>query len=176
MNAILLTIPSGVTDCIYIAVAVWYNRRYGNTLYTGVVLLLIAILGLILLVVIPVPKAKLLGLYLTWAFAASFVMLLVALANNVAGYTKKVFYSSSLMVFYTLGNFAGPFMMSASAPPLYVGGMIGYMVANAVTVLLFLYIRWSMVRENRKRMANPSTQEVLPDMTDVENKNFIYRV
>ncbi|GAA5801260.1 hypothetical protein HPULCUR_006705 [Helicostylum pulchrum] len=176
LNSILLTIPSGVTDCIYIAVAVWYNRHYGNTLYTGVVLLLIAILGLLLLVVIPIPKAKLLGLYLTWAFAASFVMLLVALANNVAGYTKKVFYSSSLMVFYTIGNFAGPFIMSASAPPLHVGSMIGYMVANAVTIVLFLYIRWSMVKENRKRMANPSTQEVLPDMTDVENKSFIYRV
>lgn len=176
MNAILLTIPSGVTDCIFIAAAVYFNRRYGHTLYTACVLLSIAIVGLILLLVIPVPQAKLLGLYLMWAFAASFVMLLVSIANNVAGYTKKVFYSSALMVFYTLGNFIGPFMMVPSQAPLYVGGMVGCIVANAVTIVLFLYARWDMARENRKRMENPSNIEVLPDMTDVENKTLIYRL
>jgi hypothetical protein len=172
----LLTIPSGVTDCIFIVVAVWYNKRYGNTLYSGCVFLAIAIIGLLLLVVIPVPKAKLLGLYLVWAYASSFVLLLVSIANNVTGYTKKVFYSSSLMVFYTLGNFIGPFLMVSNQAPLYVGGMIGCMVANAVSILLFLYARWDMAKENRKRIANPVDMEVTPDMTDVENKNFIYRL
>jgi hypothetical protein len=163
-------------DCFYIIIAIWYNKRYGNTLYTGVVCLAVAILGLLLLVVIPVAKAKLLGLYLTWSYAAGFVMLLVSIANNVAGYTKKVFYSSALMVFYTLGNFIGPFLMVADQAPLFVGGMVGCMVANAVTILLFIYARWDMARENRKRIANPVDMEVLPDMTDVENKNYIYRL
>ena len=172
----MLTIPSGVTDCIFIAAAVYYNRRYGNTLYTACVLLVFAILGLLLLIVIPVPKAKLLGLYLVWAYAAAFVMMLVSVANNVAGYTKKVFYSSSIMVFYTFGNFIGPFLMVANQAPLYVGGMVGCMVANAVTLLLFLYCRYDMAKENRKRMENPSNNEVTPDMTDRENKSFIYRL
>lgn len=176
LNAILLTIPSGVTDCIFIAGAVYYNRRYGHTLYTACVLLLIAIIGLLLLVVIPIPKAKLLGLYLTWAYAAAFVMLLVSIANNVAGYTKKVFYSSALMVFYTVGNFVGPFLMGGNQAPLYVGGMVGFMVCNAVTIVLFLYARWDMARENRRRMANPVTVEVVSDMTDKENQSFIYRL
>jgi hypothetical protein len=139
-------------------------------------LLLIAIVGLLLLVVIPVPKAKLLGLYMVWAFAAAYVLLLVSVANNVSGYTKKIFYSCSIMVFYTFGNFIGPFLMVPSQAPLYVGGMVGCMVANAVTIVLFIYARWDMAKENRKRQANPVDMEVLPDMTDVENKNFIYRL
>jgi hypothetical protein len=171
-----LTIPSGFTDCAYIVAAVWYNRRYGNTLYSSCVFLLFAIIGLLLLVVIPVPKAKLLGLYLTWAFAAAYVLLLVSVANNVSGYTKKVFYSSSIMVFYTFGNFIGPFLMVESQKPLFVGGMVGCMVANAVSIILLIYARWDMAKENRRRQADPVDMEVLPDMTDVENKNFIYRL
>lgn len=176
MNAILLTIPSGVTDCIYIVAAIYYNRRYGNTLYTACVFLVFAIVGLLLLVVIPIPKAKLLGLYLTWAFAAAYVMLLVSVANNVSGYTKKAFYSCSIMVFYTFGNFIGPFLMVKSQAPLFVGGMVGYMVANAVTIILLVYARWDMAKENRRRQANTVDIKIIPDMTDVENKNFIYRL
>jgi hypothetical protein len=66
--------------------------------------------------------------------------------------------------------------MVSNQAPLYVGGMIGCMVANAVSILLFLYARWDMAKENRKRIANPVDMEVTPDMTDVENKNFIYRL
>ncbi|KAL7333322.1 hypothetical protein PS15p_202234 [Mucor circinelloides] len=176
LNAILLTIPSGVTDCIFIIIAVWYNRRYGNTLYGACAFLFIAIIGILLLVVIPLAKAKLLGLYLTWSYAAGYVLLLVSVANNVAGYTKKIFYSSSIMVFYTFGNFIGPFFMVESQAPLFVGGMVGCMVANAATIVLFIYARWDMARENRKRIANPVEMEVTPDMTDAENRNFIYRL
>lgn len=171
-----MTIPSGVTDCLYIIAAVWYNKRYGNTHYGACVFLLFAILGLLLLVVIPVAKVKLLGLYLTWAYAAAYVLLLVSVANNVAGYTKKVFYSSAIMVFYTLGNFIGPFLMVANQAPLYVGGMVGCMVANAVCIFLFIYARWLMARENRRRASNPEHVVVESDMTDVENKSFVYRL
>lgn len=66
-------------------------------------MLLFAIVGLILLVAIPLPKAKLLGLYLCWSYAAAYTMLLASVANNVSGYTKKVFYSVSIVVFYTIG-------------------------------------------------------------------------
>lgn len=59
-------------------------------------------LGLILLVAIPLAKAKLLGLYLCWAYAAGYTMLLTSVANNVSGYTKKIFYSVSIIVLYTV--------------------------------------------------------------------------
>ncbi|CEG64648.1 hypothetical protein RMATCC62417_01584 [Rhizopus microsporus] len=175
LQSILLTIPSGASTCIFILIGVYFNRRYGHTLYLASLFLIVAIIGLILLLVIPAFKVKLLGLILVWSYCASFVMLLTVVANNVAGYTKKVFYSSSIMIFYTLGNFIGPFMMVDSQKPLYIGGMIGFIVADFICILLYMYLRWTMIRENRRRLALPAKMEVVDDMTDIENKNYIYR-
>ncbi|KAJ8661204.1 hypothetical protein O0I10_002953 [Lichtheimia ornata] len=178
VNAILLTVPSGVVDCLYIVAAIWYNNRYGNTLYTACAMQAFAIIGLVLLVAIPLPKAKLLGLYLCWAFAAAYTMFLVSVANNVSGYTKKIFYSSSIIVFYTIGNFAGPLMMVDWQAPLYLGGMIAYMAANAISIVLFLIARYSMAKSNRERMERGITKTTtgMTDLTDREDPNFIYRL
>ncbi|KAI9359491.1 major facilitator superfamily domain-containing protein [Pilaira anomala] len=178
LNAILLSVPSGVVDCIYIAFAVWYNRRYGQSLHLASILLVIAIVGLLLLVVIPVPQIKLLGLYMCWSFAASYTLFLTSLTNNVSGYTKKIFYSSSVMVFYTFGNFAGPQMMVPSQKPLYLGGMIGYMAADVVCIILLQIARYCMAKTNKQRLDNPSSEkvDVNDDLTDVENPHFIYRL
>lgn len=167
-----------MVDCIYIAFAVWYNRRYGQSLHLASILLVIAIVGLLLLVVIPVPQIKLLGLYMCWSFAASYTLFLTALTNNVSGYTKKIFYSSSVMVFYTFGNFAGPQMMVPSQKPLYLGGMIGYMAADVVCIILLQIARYYMAKTNKQRLDNPSSEkvEVNDDLTDVENPHFIYRL
>ncbi|OAD73012.1 hypothetical protein PHYBLDRAFT_20510 [Phycomyces blakesleeanus NRRL 1555(-)] len=178
LNAILLSIPSGVIDCIYIAGAVYINRRYGHTLLTCAGLLTMSTIGLILLVSIPSGPPKLAGLYLCWAYAAAYVMLLTSIANNVAGYTKKIFYSSGIMVFYTIGNFAGPQMMVAKQAPRYLGGMIGYMAANVICICLLLIARHLMIKSNRERLANPSAAvvDINDDLTDRENPHYIYRI
>ncbi|KAI9480897.1 MAG: major facilitator superfamily domain-containing protein [Benjaminiella poitrasii] len=178
LNAILLTVPSGVVDCIYIVIAIWFNRRYGQTIHLACVLLGITILGLILLIVIPVPQVKLIGLYMCWSFCAAYVLFLTALANNVSGYTKKIFYSSSVMVFYTIGNFAGPQMMVAKQKPLYLGGMIGYIAADAICIILLQISRYVMAKSNKRRLDNPSSDkvDVNQDLTDKEDPHFIYRL
>lgn len=102
VDSILLQVPSGVVDCIYIVAAIWWNRKYGNTLYIACVMMVFTMIGLILLIAIPLPKAKLLGLYLCWAYCAGYTMLLTSVANNVSGYTKKIFYSVSIIVLYTV--------------------------------------------------------------------------
>lgn len=174
----MLSVPSGVVDCIYIGFAIWYNRRYGQTIHLASILLAIAFVGLLLLVVIPVPEVKLLGLYMCWSFAASYALFLTALTNNVSGYSKKIFYSSSVMVFYTIGNFAGPQMMVPSQTPLYLGGMITYMAANLICIVLLQIARYYMAKSNKKRLENPSSEkvDVSQDLTDVENPHFIYRL
>lgn len=178
LNAILLTVPSGVVDCFFIIFAIWYNTRYGNTLHLASVLLLVSVLGLVLLVVIPIPQAKLLGLYMCWSFVAGYSLFLTAITNNVSGYTKKIFYSSSCMIFYTIGNFAGPQMMVSTQKPLYLGGMIGYMAANVVCLVLLQISRYYMAKTNKERLENPSSEKIDPtqDLTDVENPHFIYRL
>ncbi|ORY97640.1 major facilitator superfamily domain-containing protein [Syncephalastrum racemosum] len=179
VDSILLSVPSGVVDCLYIIAAIWYNNKYGNTLRVANVMLLFAIVGLVLLVAIPLPKAKLLGLYLCWSYAAAYTMLLASVANNVSGYTKKVFYSVSIVVFYTIGNFAGPLMIVPWQAPLYLGGMIAYMVSNAICIVLLEFARYSMLKKNQSRMKDGSKADrpaVMTDITDVEDPNFIYRL
>ena len=138
----------------------------------------ISILGLVLLLVIPIAQVKLVGLYMCWSFAAAYVLFLTAIANNVIGYTKKIFYSSAVMVLYTIGNFAGPQMMSASAGPLYLGGMIGFIVADFLAIILLQIARYLMLKTNKERLANPSSEKFDPslDLTDIQNTNFIYRL
>jgi hypothetical protein len=82
------------------------------------------------------------------------------------------------MIFYTIGNFAGPQMMVPSQKPLYLGGMIGYMAADALCIILLQYARYTMAKSNKERLENPSDQKVDPteDMTDRENPHFIYRL
>ncbi|KAG2226507.1 hypothetical protein INT45_014251 [Circinella minor] len=177
LNAILLSIPSGVVDCIFIIAAVWYNRRYGQTLYVACFFLVIAIIGLILLVAIPKPQIKLVGLYLSWAYCASYTLMLVCVANNVSGYTKKIFYSSGIIIGYTIGNFVGPLIMVSWQAPLYLGGMIGCMGANLVSIFLLLIARYFMAKVNRERQANIGNNDApLPgtdDLTDKEDTKFL---
>ncbi|ORZ18676.1 major facilitator superfamily domain-containing protein [Absidia repens] len=177
LNSILLTIPSGVADIIYIVIAIYINRRWGWTLPMAAVLLVWSTVGLILLITIPYAKAKLLGLYMCWGFAAAYVLLLTSLSNNVTGYTKKIFYSSCTIVLYTIGNFSGNlFPMNQPAP--YVKAMIGYCIANAIAIVLLLIAHYSMLRENKRRLASTTERkfDVLDDLTDVENTNIIYRL
>lgn len=64
--------------------------------------MVVDIIGLILLLVIPVEKVKLLGFYLAWSYCAAYVLLVTSISNNVSGYTKKIFYNGLLMIFYTV--------------------------------------------------------------------------
>ncbi|KAG0162456.1 hypothetical protein DFQ28_004452 [Apophysomyces sp. BC1034] len=177
LEAILLGVPSGIVDCLYIIIAVWFNRRYGHTLYLAAFLPCISSLGLLLLVTIPMPQAKLLGLYLCWATPAAYTMFLASISNNVSGYSKKIFYSCSIMVTYTIGNFIGPLIMVGWQKPLYLGGMIGAIGANTVATILVLITRYLMAKSNRERLANPKPEvDQNEDLTDRENPNFIYRL
>lgn len=64
-----------------------------------------------------------------------------------------------------------------TAPP-YTGGMIGYIVANAVTVGLLLLARWRMSVVNRRRLDNTSNvlTNVEDDLSDIQDPNFLYRL
>lgn len=169
-------------------------RKTNETLMTAAFLMVIDIIGLILLLVIPVPKAKLVGFYLAWSYCAAYVLLVTSISNNVSGYTKKIFYNGVLMIFYTVsqqtcarghntyltqtlqvGNFVGSLFMVA--PP-YTGGMIGYICANAIVIVLFFIARWKMLQVNRLRLSQPpdGVTNVEDDLSDVQDRNFIYRL
>lgn len=139
---------------------------------------MIDIVGLILLLVIPNPHVKLLGFYLAWSYCAAYVLMITSVSNNVSGYTKKIFYNGILMIFYTLGNFCGPLMIVESQAPAYTGGIIGYICANVLVVILLFIARHKMVVRNRQKIHSNDIiiTNVEDDMSDVQDPNFIYRL
>ncbi|KAI9499294.1 major facilitator superfamily domain-containing protein [Zychaea mexicana] len=173
LESVLLTIGSGGADIVFIIGAVICARKSGNLLYTACGLMCIDILGLILLLVIPVTRVKLVGFYMAWAYCAAYVLMIASISNNVSGYTKKIFYNGSLMVFYTIGNFVGPLLMIT--PP-YIPGMLTYIGANVLVVILLLIARWKMATVNRYRLARSSgvVTNVEDDLSDVADPNYIY--
>lgn len=142
---------------------------------------LLSTLGLLLLIVIPYPPAKLVGLYLCYSFVAAVVIVLGVVTNNVSGYTKKIFYNASFAFALTCGSFTGPQMMVPSQAPVYIGGMLGYISANLICIALLLTIRRMMSKLNRQKEKVRETMTYHDknkydnvDVTDRENVQFIY--
>jgi hypothetical protein len=71
IESILLQIPSGAFTVIYIAIAVYINRRSKQIIYTAIICYSVSALGCLLLAVLPNTGIKLLGYYFTWAQTGS---------------------------------------------------------------------------------------------------------
>jgi hypothetical protein len=177
----LLSAGAGGSTILFIVIGVISVQKTKQTIYSACGLMAANIVGMILLLVIPVTRVKLLGFYMAWAYCSVYVLLVTSISNNVTGYTKKIFYNGALMVFYTLGNFIGPLMM---VEPPYLAGMLGYLVCNCVVIVLMLIARWRMALVNRRRLlllshvstnamaqANMYAQD---DISDEQDQNFIY--
>lgn len=158
-------------------VSVLIAHKIQRNTFIAIITTIISLLGCILLAVIP-GTPKLFGLYLSWATTGTGALVLTLVSNNVSGYTKKVFYNAVLIVGQTFGNFIGPLIMVDSQAPTYSGGIIGFCLANALVVVLLLILYVMMKRENNRRLANPPETEtdVYLDLTDKQDKNFIYKL
>lgn len=158
-------------------VSVLVAHKIQRNTFIAIVTTIISLLGCILLAVIP-GTPKLFGLYLSWATTGTGALVLTLVSNNVSGYTKKVFYNAVLIVGQTFGNFIGPLIMVDSQAPTYSGGIIGFCLANALVVVLLIILYVIMKIENNCRLANPPETEtdVYLDLTDKQDKNFIYKL
>ncbi|CAO3610416.1 unnamed protein product [Cunninghamella blakesleeana] len=183
LQAILLNIPNGACGALLIGISMFLSKKYNEFCYVGMLFSIVSLIGVLLLAVIPSGGVKLLGIYLAYACTPIFVLMQTSISNNVKGYSKKVFYTSSQLVFYTIGNFVGPLCIVNQAPR-YIIGMSVYCVANVIIFCLFALIRWDIVRCNRKKQltgggvagaSSTDKTEVANDLTDVEDPHFIYR-
>lgn len=141
----------------------------------------ISVTGLILLVaILNGNNFRLLGLYMSGAGTACYVLLQTSITSNFSGYTKKVFYTGGNLVFYTFGNLIGPLLLVTRDSLKYVMGMGIYIGANAFIIILSGYIRYSFVLANKRHHLDKNSNAValpddLEDITDVQNEHFVYR-
>ncbi|KAI8080707.1 major facilitator superfamily domain-containing protein [Gilbertella persicaria] len=180
LNAILLSMPSGFVNSCCIFIALLSQQRLKNSAlhYSACASLFISALGLVLLLVIPLPQAKLAGLYLCYASVVAVIMITASVTNNVSGYTKKIFYNISIVIFATLGSFTGPHLMREDQKPLYIGGLVTYIVADLLSIVLLLVARRDMFKKNKTRLLHQlqKDDDEQLDMTDKQDESFIYRL
>ncbi|KAI8333542.1 major facilitator superfamily domain-containing protein [Chlamydoabsidia padenii] len=174
-QAIILQIPSGIASAVFVLLCIVVARRTKQTIYTAIGMTTASLVGLVILTATTSVGGRLAGYYISWCEAAAQALVITIIGNNVSGYTKKVTYNGALTLFMTLGNFIGPLMM---VPPTYLEGLIGYIAANFITIVMLIYVRWEMARVNKKRSENSSSEKTDPnlDLTDREDVNYVYKL
>ncbi|ORX51922.1 MFS general substrate transporter [Hesseltinella vesiculosa] len=177
LQSILLNIANGATGVLLISITMFASRRYNEICYVGMGMVVVAFLGVLLLTVIPSGPVRLLGIFLTYGVTPVYILAQTLINNNVKGFSKKAFYTSSQLVSYSLGNFLGPLFIQANTAPRYLPAMITYDIANVIQLFAFIYIRWSLVRDQRRRSntAIPGQHDSINDLTDKEDLTFAYR-
>ncbi|KAI8065534.1 major facilitator superfamily domain-containing protein [Gongronella butleri] len=176
-QSILLNIPNGACGVILITITTFSCRRFNEYGYVALAMTIVSTIGVLLLAVIPSGTVRLLGIYLTYACTPIYILNQTMINNNVKGFTKKAFFTGSQLIAYSIGNFFGPTFMMGNQGTRYLGGMLGFVGANVIVFILFVYIRWSTVRDQRLRKdtALPSNEREINDLTDREDLTFTYR-
>jgi len=82
-------------------------------------------------------------------FATAMFLIWPLMSINVAGRTKKTWFTASSLVTYSAGNIVGSQVMTD--PPRYIRGLIGLTVAMILYMILFIAWWCYYLYENRRR-------------------------
>ncbi|CDS02603.1 hypothetical protein LRAMOSA00008 [Lichtheimia ramosa] len=177
-ESILLKIPTGIATVLGVVFATLVARRTRQICYTGAFMSTVCLAGCIILAVVQSGPAKLVGVYLCYGATGGYSLLATTIGANISGYSKKIFYNGAYVTFFGLGNFIGPLVMLDYQAPRYIGAMTGFCIGNGVAIVCFLIMRLWMAKENRDRLMNPPAEAVDAhlDLSDRQNRNFIYRL
>lgn len=189
MNTLLLQVPSAVLAVTCVLLSSWVADRFqGMRCILVNFFLLISLVGALMIRQIDAEQdvARLFGLYLFSLVSCCFPLILSLIASNFAGQTKKTFMNALFFVAYCAGNIVGPQVFLTREAPTYYSAFATMISLTTLNFLLFLILRFVLVRENQKRDAvygqpNPDTQtesewaSLEEDLTDFEReKSFRY--
>ncbi|KAL9012317.1 MAG: hypothetical protein Q9173_002912 [Seirophora scorigena] len=182
-ESLLYGTPGGAVEVVSLILCGYLGDRYSNRLLISSLGLLLAILGMVLIVALPLSNqvGRLIGYYLTQASPTLFVALLSLIATNVAGYTKKTTVAAIYLISYCAGNIIGPQTFRPKDRPRYVPAEITIICCWGACLCDILFIYWYCKHENKKKAAfrarpeyrKLENQEWL-DLTDRENPEFVY--
>ena len=200
-QSLLYGTPGGAVEVISLLVCGYLGDRLHNRILFGCSGLVVAMLGMILIVALPLSNdsGRLAGYYLTQASPTAFVALLSLIATNVAGYTKKTTVAALYLIGYCVGNiigmslrlgnwqwvithiYTGPQTFRPKDAPRYVPAEITIIVCWGACIFDLLFIYWYCNHQNKKKAAfraqpgymKLENQEWL-DLTDRENPEFVY--
>lgn len=126
----------------------------------------------------------LISYYITLSFWSAQTLSLSMISRNIAGQTKKSTVVATNFVAWAVGNAIGPQVFLKWNAPRYLIAFTVHLVCYGLLVLVILFLRWHLLRQNRKKdeLAQAGIQEAMDDnythafedLTDRENPNFRY--
>jgi sugar phosphate permease len=185
----LLAMVLGFYIIIVLLSSVWIVKKAKQNVLTMLGFVIPSFVGTILLMTIPNDtRAQHIGLlicyYITLSFWSAQTLGLSMMSRNVGGQTKKTVVVAVNFIFWSAGNAIGPQVFLSKDAPKYFTAFATHLGCYSLLVLVLLYFRWHLVRQNKKRdaMAAAGVSEAkdermvhaFEDLTDRENPNFRY--
>lgn len=199
LQTTLLSCVDGFMEVATIWTGVMIVSRIPNSrAYVGAVYFIPALAGVLMIEFLPWSKqiALLFAIWLVDIGITGFILSLAWLTSVTAGHTKRVTTNAIVLSAYCVGNGLGPFMWQTQYKPRNRIPWIVIGLCYLVCPILLLVIRFMLSRENKKRDAEPVSdnfEEVyieqvtadgkrieikvdkeLLDLTDIQNRDFRY--
>ncbi|KAI9255748.1 major facilitator superfamily domain-containing protein [Phascolomyces articulosus] len=186
LDALALGIPQRFVSITLLCTAMYFSHKFKEIGYVGASAFVLSFIGVLLLRVLPDGAIKLVGYYFS-PVNAGYVMIVTSASNNVAGYTKKIFYNGCILTALCVGNMIGPLLMTESDSPRYTRAFSIYMVADLIAIALSLILRCMHVRDNHQKKESLEQGKVHTlvgdrnklftiDLTDIEDPYYVYRI
>ncbi|PMD46859.1 MFS general substrate transporter [Hyaloscypha variabilis F] len=185
----LLAMVLGAYIIIVLLGSVWLVKKTGQNLLVMLAFVVPSFIGTIVLMTVEsTDKSKQIGLlisyYITLSFWSAQTLSLSMISRNIAGQTKKATVVATNFVAWAVGNAIGPQVFLKWNAPRYLIAFTVHLVCYSLLVLVILFLRWHLLRQNRKKdeLAQAGIQEArdeqyihaFEDLTDRENPNFRY--
>ncbi|KAH9883985.1 major facilitator superfamily domain-containing protein [Xylariomycetidae sp. FL2044] len=185
----LLAMVLGFYIIIILLSSVWLVKRFNQNVFTMLGFIVPSFVGTILLMTIPNETFSqhvglLICYYITLSFWSAQTLGLSMMSRNVGGQTKKTVTVAMNFIFWSAGNAIGPQVFLARDAPRYFTAFATHLGCYSLLVIVLLYFRWYLRRENKKRdqLAEAGAGEArdermvhaFEDLTDRENPNFRY--
>ncbi|TID24483.1 hypothetical protein E6O75_ATG02848 [Venturia nashicola] len=190
LRTALIQMPSGAVQFVVCIAATYVVSQFKNARLAIMLICLIPFLaGTIGTWIIPqsIPYGRLVCLWISFAYTATWTLSMSVATANTAGHTKKITTNAALLIGYCLGNFIGPFFFITDQAPRYSLGVAMMFFCVAVQVLSIVGIwvlLWKRNRERDSMVKNGEDSVVdgvmegfemgLGDRTDLQNKHFRY--
>ncbi|KAL4946053.1 major facilitator superfamily domain-containing protein [Aspergillus oleicola] len=147
LQTTLIQMPSGGVQLIVCPLACFFATHYPNariaTMLVCILPFLAGTLGLHLLdSETSNPYGRLVCLWISFAYTASWTLCMSVATANTAGHTKKITTNAMVIIGYCLGNFIGPFFFKSAQAP-------GYALVQILSLLALWGLLWwrNMARE-----------------------------
>ncbi|KPI37651.1 putative transporter [Cyphellophora attinorum] len=192
-DAVLLSIPSAAIFAFSVLlVSSFLSSRYGEgkRIFAIIGCYIPGVISCAILYASPLSQSTkalhLFAVFFIGVVAASAGIMYSLLASNIAGYTKKTVAGSMFFASYCVANIVSPQTFIATQAPHYTTGISTSLACFCANIVLFAVLYFVYARANAQRLAGRQEQpaddmmddtiHAFSDLTDLQNRHFVYKL